>query len=132
MSTVVAGPDKTAANPQTYPWKISLRLLLAIYLIVPIVWVVVIVDRAYLHGNLKEVLPNSPEELFWFTVFFVLPHILASQFSFYDREYLTVYRRHLLFGLPLVMTGALLLQLFDAGSSGLIYIAVTMWHVLAQ
>jgi len=113
-------------------WRLSRRLLLAIYAIVPIAWVVVIVDLGYLHGGLREILPRSPEELFWFTVFFVLPHILASQFSFYDREYLRVYRGQLRVGVPLVLGGAGLLYLFDAGSAGLIFIAVTMWHVIAQ
>jgi len=66
-------------------------LLLAVYLVVPTVGLVVVVDLALLRGGLRGSLPNSPEDLFWFTVFFVLPHILASQFSFYDREYVKVY-----------------------------------------
>jgi len=95
--------DTTRERPRTRPWTISRRWLLAIYLIVPIVWLVVVVDLVALEGRLRAQLPPSPEDLFWFTVFFVLPHILASQFSFYDREYLSVYRPRLLVGVPLVL-----------------------------
>lgn len=48
---------------RTRPWTISRRLLLAVYLVVPIVWLVVVVDLAYLRGGLRDVLPDSPEEL---------------------------------------------------------------------
>ena len=113
-------------------WTLSRRLLLAIYVIVPLAWLAVIGDLVLFDGGLRRALPESPEELAWFTAFFVLPHILASQFSFYDREYLGAYRLPLLWGVPFVLAGAGLLYVFDAGTAGLIYIAVTMWHVIAQ
>ena len=121
MKTAVAGA-----------WTLSRRLLLAIYLIVPLAWLTVLVDVVCLGGHLRRALPASPEELTWFTAFFVLPHILASQFSFYDREYVRAYRQPLLWGVPLVLAAAGLLYVLDAGSAGLVFIAVTMWHVIAQ
>ena len=124
---------KEALAPEgTLPWVISPKLLLSVYLIIPVVWSVVIADLLLFNGTLRRVLPDSPEELFWFTVFFVLPHILASQFSFYDRDYLTAYRRQLVYGVPLILVTALVLSRFDQGSSGFIFVAVTMWHVIAQ
>src|SRR5881296_1875935 len=86
-------------------WTLSRRLLLAIYVIVPLAWLAVIGDLVLFDGGLRRALPESPEELAWFTAFFVLPHILASQFSFYDREYLGAYRLPLLWGVPFVLAG---------------------------
>ena len=102
------------------------------YLIIPAVWFVVVADIVFFDAALRKALPSSPEQLFWFTVFFVLPHILASQFSFYDRDYLRAYRKQLLYGVPLLLVAAAAISRFDAGSGGMIFIAVTMWHVIAQ
>ena len=132
MSTLVSRMDEAAVNSQARPWKISLRLLLAVYSFIPIVWLVVILDHFYFQGNLRGALPKSPEKIFWFTAIFVLPHILASQFSFYDGAYLKAYGKRLIYGLPVVIVAALALYRFNAGSSGLIFNAVTMWHVIAQ
>ncbi len=113
-------------------WTLSRRVLLAIYLVVPLAWLAVLADLVWFGGDLRRALPASPEELTWFTAFFVLPHILASQFSFYDREYLSAYRQPLRWGVPLVVTAAGLLYMLDAGSAGLVFVTITMWHVIAQ
>lgn len=43
-----------------------------------------------------------------------------------------MYRSQLRLGVPLVLGAAWLLSWLDAGSSGAIFIAVTMGHVIAQ
>lgn len=132
MSSKVAQLDQTIEGVAAHSWRISKRLLLSIYLIIPAVWLVVAIDVGYLHGYLRKALPASPEDFYWFTAFFVIPHVLASQFTFYDREYLNAYRKQLQIGLPLVLAGAVILYRFDHGSHGVIFIAVTMWHLIAQ
>ncbi len=133
VSTVATDIDRTSADHSIRSsWKISPRLLLSIYAVIPAAWAVVLIDLTSLQGNLKQLLPESPQELNWFMVFFVLPHILASQFSFYDREYVSAYRRQLAYGLPGVIAMVFLLYSLDEHSRRLIYAAVTMWHLIAQ
>jgi len=65
-----------------------------------------------------------------FTVVFMLPHILASMFTFFDREYLALYRRRLSWGIP-----AALIASFAMTRSGLgaeVFWALTLWHVMTQ
>ncbi len=54
---------------------ISSKLLLAVYIIVPVSAITLLVDTLFFNQVLKASLPYSPSANRLFTVFFVLPHL---------------------------------------------------------
>ena len=113
------------------PIAISFRLLLAIYGVIPIAALVILVDALALNSRLRMSFPNSPYD--WWIVFalFNYPHIFASQFSLFDREYVPKYRR-LLLAIPLVILLGLLLALIGKPIGFLIFELFTIYHVILQ
>jgi hypothetical protein len=124
---------------------VSGSLLMALYSIIPACAAVVVIDMLLLNRTLSiNYLPSSPEQWLIWAVIFDTPHILASFFSFADKEYYRFYRPRLLKALaafsiavvlftmivPLVLPGPLetiLTILFSA-----FVITYTMYHVLSQ
>lgn len=85
--------------------------------------------------NHRELLPFfGPTSLLLplYLLFFEVPHIIASFIGFTDKEYLGHYRKHLLFGVPLLLAAFLGLLLIDFMLVVSIYLAVTMYHVIRQ
>ena len=79
------------------PIGISFRLLLGIYLILPVCLAVCLADRFVFGSALRRVLPGSPSHFFLFAVFFGTPHIIASNVIMAtNSEYFLLYRRRLL------------------------------------
>lgn len=76
--------------------KVSARLLCSYYIICPLCLVIVLADVSVFNGQVRNALPSSPFAILWFSVFFSLPHVIASNLTFLDREYLRSYRNNLL------------------------------------
>lgn len=75
---------------------ISGRLLLSYYAVIPLCLLVVIGDQLLWSGTLLDnYLPQHPNEWLIWAVVFDLPHIMASFFSFADKEYFRTYRRRI-------------------------------------
>lgn len=114
-------------------FSLSNRYLLGVHLIVPFALVMAIADRWFYSGWLLSNLPYSPEDLRWFTVFFHLPHIMASLFIFFDREYLSLYQKRLGLGIPLIAIGTyILVRVFGATALFIVFLVTTAHHVLMQ
>ena len=111
---------------------ISFRLLLSIYAIIPIAVVVMLADTYAWSGGLRTWLPHYPETLLWYTLLFNLPHILASFFSFADKEYLHFYKSKLAWGTPIIALAALLLPHINLNLTVLIIVLYTMYHNISQ
>lgn len=116
---------------------IDCRWLLALYAVIPLSVLLVITDAWLFEGRLVyQHIPTQPEDWPFWTVIFGLPHIIASLITMADREYLTHYRRTLLWPL-LVFAG-----IATAGHIGpqplsynllFLFLAFyTIYHVLAQ
>jgi hypothetical protein len=113
--------------------KVSTRLLKLYYLIIPISLLAIIVDHFVLDGFLKRFLPQSPNEFFLFTLFFVLPHIVASLLTFGHKSYLNYYKNNLI----IYTFGALVLtSVFLFLTPQKVYLAIfglmTLYHVIGQ
>lgn len=113
---------------------VSFKLLLGLYLVIPLSFLVYIVDQYYWGSYLKSILPSRPEHFIIFQILFGTPHIVASAILLIsNKEYLRFYQLKLL-----VMT-ALIILVFGIGSLFIpyrvLYIAAACWtvyHVFKQ
>lgn len=125
------------ATSEQLAHSIDCRWLLALYALIPLCLLGIVIDILVLDGQaIQQYLPNKPEQWPFWTVIFGLPHIIASLLTMADREYLSFYRRTLLW--PLVFFAVIT----SAGHFGpqpisynLLFILLafyTIYHVLAQ
>lgn len=97
MPAGLAAPARVEAAPVRV--HLSARLLLCIYLVIPVSLLAVALDRWVLSGSLLAGLPSDPTDIFVYQLMFGWPHILASNFILVsNREYLRVFRWRLLAG----------------------------------
>jgi hypothetical protein len=123
---------------------VNSKTLLAFYLVIPFCALLVMADMLLLDGTLLQYLPSSPTHWLIWAIVFETPHIVASFFSFCDREYIRHYRSRLISAVsvivPLVLffvvvapavfpdsIASLLLGLFSV-----LFVVYTMYHVLSQ
>ena len=114
--------------------SVSFRVLLGLYLIIPLCLILYGLDTTFLQGWLRENLPTRPTHFLLFQILFGTPHILASTILLVSNgEYMQFYKRHLLW-----MTIAIAI-VFGIGSLFIpyrvFYVAVAGWtvyHVLKQ
>lgn len=115
-------------------FKISFKLLLSFYLMIPLCLLVMLLDQWHFAGYIQQHLPSSPKHFLLFQVLFGTPHIIASSILLVSNtEYLKLYKLKLLF-----MTLAIIL-FFGVGSLFIPYIVLyvlaaswTVYHVLKQ
>tara|TARA_B100000508_G_C11459098_1_gene278263 strand:- start:319 stop:1311 length:993 start_codon:yes stop_codon:yes gene_type:complete len=118
--------------PNTAAVAIPKRLLLSVYLIVPTLVAIVLIDIFYFDATLRPYMGVEALLLPAFIFLFVLPHIIASFFSFFDNEYVSYYRRHLFLYLPLVLIGTALLLYFDYRLGIAFFLINDVWHGVKQ
>ena len=114
--------------------RVSFRVLLSLYAIIPLCFLLQMADVWCWHGFLKENLPTKPTHFVLFQILFGTPHILASTFVLVGSiEYMKFYRRNLI-----GMTVAIV-TVFGIGSLFIpyqvFYVLVAAWtvyHVLKQ
>jgi hypothetical protein len=114
--------------------NVSFRVLLGLYLIIPLCLLLYGLDMAFWQSYLRENLPTKPTHFLLFQVLFGTPHILASTILLVSNDdYLRFYKRRLCW-----MTLAIAI-IFGIGSLFIpyrvFYVAVAGWtvfHVLKQ
>ncbi len=118
----------------TQPLAVSFKLLLALYLIIPLCIVLQLSDTTLFSGTLLNYLPNSPSHFLLFQVLFGTPHIIASTLLLTtNKDYFSFYQKKIIF-----MTLAIALFFSIANqvlSYYTLYIMVSSWtvyHVLKQ
>jgi hypothetical protein len=113
---------------------INPKVLLAIYCVMPLALVFICFDTLLLNNQLQNTLPRDPRAFAWFVLLFMIPHIIASFFSFVDREYFEHYKPQLLRGAQIaVILGIFLPALAGATILPLLAFATyTMVHVFMQ
>ncbi len=123
--------DLSQASPPHLKLKIS--WLLGIYAVVPGCLAIIAADHYLWDGDLARTLPHSPQDLAWFTLFFVLPHIVASSLLLCNREYIRHYSKPLSYGFVACAVLAFLLPLVVPMNLWLLgFGLLTIHHVLAQ
>lgn len=114
--------------------SVSFRVLLGLYLIIPLCLLLYGLDVAFWQGYLHDNLPTKPTHFLLFQILLGTPHILASTVLLVSNgEYFQFYKRHLVW-----MTLAIVV-IFGIGSLFIpyrvFYVAVAAWtvfHVLKQ
>ncbi|WP_019864770.1 hypothetical protein [Methylovulum miyakonense] len=122
--------DLTRAGKLT----VSFRLLLSLYLMIPLCLILQLLDAGIWQGALKAQLPSSPSHFLLFQILFGTPHIIASAVVLASNgDYWQCYQRKIL-----LMTVALA-AFFGIGSLFIpykaLYVLVAAWtvlHVLKQ
>jgi hypothetical protein len=113
--------------------KIKPILLKSYYLIIPVSILIVMFDKLIFSSTLQNKLPKSPNEFYLFTLFFVLPHIIASLLTFAEKSYLSYYRKSLMQYTFLALLGTII---FIYALPQNIYLAlfglITLYHVIGQ
>jgi hypothetical protein len=114
--------------------RINPKVLLAIYSVMPLSLMFIAMDKALLSGSIGKSLPLDPRVFVWFILIFMVPHILASFFSFADREYFNFYKSKLLRGAQIaVVLGLFIPALLGATVIPIVIFATyTMIHVFMQ
>jgi hypothetical protein len=113
---------------------VSFRLLLSLYLVIPVCIVLQLLDSWFWQRSLIESLPSSPSHFLLFQILFGTPHIIASAILLVSNpEYLSFYKPKLI-----AMTLAIIV-IFGLGSLIIpyraLYLIVAFWtvfHVLKQ
>ena len=108
------------------------KLLLYVYLIVPLLLAIVLADMFLFDHFLQPYV--GIDALFFplFLLLFNLPHIIASFFSFADSEYVRHYRRHLFVYLPLLLAATAMLLYYDYVWGLVFFLINDMWHGVRQ
>lgn len=113
---------------------VSCKLLLGLYLVIPLSVLVYVVDQYYWGNYLQSLLPSSPSHFILFQLLFGTPHIIASAIMLCtNRAYFQCYQSKLL-----LMSG-LIIVVFGVGSLFIpykvLYVTAACWtvyHVFKQ
>lgn len=112
--------------------KVSKNWLAAFYFVLPISLLLVICDIFFFNRTLQSTLPNTPNKFFYFTLFFVLPHIVASLLTFGEKEYLIHYKKKLSYSVLFsIVVTAIFVALPQKAYLGIFGI-ITLFHVIGQ
>lgn len=144
MSVAYANPQVTVSKSPIIK-QVNSSWLLSLYSIIPIAFLVVLVDYLFLGHQLRDhYLPSNPASLVIWAIIFNFPHITSSLITLIDDEYIPFYKQKFLrilvfitvavfainFGLPALFPGLPSMMAF--GLFFAFYAFYTMYHVLSQ
>lgn len=133
-TSVAPAVSSGSAGTDRQPLRLSLRGLLALYLVVPLALAAWAVDAMFLDHSLRASLPDKPTDYFLFELVFGWPHIVASTIILTTNgEYLDLYRRRLVV-VSAIVIAFFLVGYFTLPYSALFFVAATatIIHVLKQ
>ena len=112
--------------------QITPKVLFLPYLVVP-VFLLILTANYFLHLNLQQHLPQSPQQVFILSIIFEKPHIVASSMILLDPEYLRFYHKKIIIH-GTVVAGLIAVILLGAGIGGFyaFFYAWTIYHVGKQ
>jgi hypothetical protein len=132
----VAGPAAHRARSRLAipaPTSVSRAMLLAIYAAVPLCLLAAIVDLAFFGGAMRRILPRTPDGILLYLIVFNLPHIVASNLTLLDRDYLGHYRHRLLSStIAIAAFVAWGPGIIGSAAFGAVIYVLTIWHVIGQ
>lgn len=112
---------------------IDSRFLLAINAIIPLSFLVIVLDTSIWGGAVKQFLPHKPEDYAWFSFIFNLPHIVASFVTYADRDYVRHYKWQLARSAMLCITISSALAFFISPTFFFMCFSVfTIYHLIMQ
>ena len=107
-------------------------LFLLVYPIVPVLLLIVFADMFYFDSVLLPYMGIEAILIPIFVFIFNLPHIIASFFSFFDREYVKYYQTHLFIYLPALLIATALLLYIDWRLGIAFFLINDVWHGIKQ
>lgn len=117
---------------QTFGRTISSNWLLAIHAIIPILLCVWWIDVTYFQKSLLPYMGITSTLLPLYLLIFELPHIIASLITFADPTYIKFYKKHILIGLPILLSLVGILFYLNPTLAFAVYLVATMYHVVRQ
>lgn len=116
-------------------FNVSHRLLLSIYLVIPISALIIATDFFALDQSLlKNYLPDTPDQWAFWTIFFGMPHIISSIITLADKEYISHYKQRL--WKPFLLFTVIVLVTMPFANGRILFLAFfasyTVYHVLSQ
>lgn len=120
-------------NTDRLPQAVSPRFLLGVYAVLPLAVLVVVVDYLFLDWRIRQSLPNQLIQTGWLNVLFMLPHVLASVFTFADRDYLVAYGPRLAGASLAIVAGIVLVPVVFSATVLMTGLTIyTAYHQIAQ
>lgn len=114
-------------------YSVQPKYLFAIYLIVPIVFLVVVCDWFFMDKALRNLMQINPMQILWYVILFGAPHIVASTVAYWDKEYCRYYKKPLLMGIAGALAISYATYLFLPEVVGfLLLTSITMVHFVGQ
>ena len=121
-------------SPVENKLAVSFKLILGLYLVIPLSFLVYLADEMYWGNYLKSILPSSPTHFLLFQILFGTPHIVASAILLTTNiEYLQFFKS------KLIIMSILIILVFGVGSLFIPYKALyiiaacwTVYHVFKQ
>lgn len=107
-------------------------VILVVLAIVPVCLFVGLFDYYVKGGSLLPYMSLTSLLLPLYLLFFELPHIISSYIGFFDKEYIWFYAQHIFLWIPLLLGGFALLLFWNLTVAILLYLVVTMYHVMKQ
>lgn len=111
---------------------ISKKILLLPYLPSFVFLGAALCDILFFNKLLLSVLPADIKSLFFYYIFFELPHIIASFFMFAEKEYRLAYKEVLYSKLLILTAAGIALFAFSQSLFYVIMVAYTLYHVVRQ
>jgi hypothetical protein len=100
--------------------------------VLPILIFIVLLDVFYLDYAILPYAGIDAILLPLFVFIFNLPHIIASFFSFFDNDYISYYKKHLFFYLPLVLIATTVLLFINPLLGFVLFLVADVWHGVKQ
>lgn len=115
------------------PYPLSKNLLLSLYLIIPILLFLFVIDALFLDGQIKNSAINQGSALFLAVFIPAIPHIVASIITLADGEYLKHYKTPIIKGVVIATVICFgVLHFFGAVAFFIVFAVVNMNHVITQ
>jgi len=106
--------------------------LFSIHSIALLLLLIFFVDVAFFYSALLPYMGTDTLLLPIYVFIFELPHIIASLLTFADRSYVQFYKKHFLFGVPLLLLIVGILYYLNPQLTFLLYIITTIYHMTRQ
>ncbi|MDI1302800.1 MAG: hypothetical protein PSX71_12920 [bacterium] len=107
--------------------------LLKILAIIPALGLFMLADYFFFDMRISNSLPRAAEKTGWLNMLFMFPHVIASFFTFMNREYIVAYATRLGLSSTAILGGIVLIPVFSTNDLIILILLVyTAYHQVSQ
>lgn len=141
MTATTSSAPTDSGFHQGLPMQVKNRVLLAILITTPAALLLAIIDTLFFDQQIRQAMDLEPMQIAYWTAVLTVPHIISSLVTFFDREYVSYYKKPLIKGTVIaLLLGAgvpLGFQIFLGETYGFAALLITMafytmYHNLMQ